>query len=389
VPHTGGLYVEASELRRLLALVGAVVFVDTIFFAALTPLLPHYAHELGLSKAGAGVLQAAYPAGSLIGALPAGFVAARLGVKPTVLVGLCSIAVTSVLFGFADSVWQLDGARLLQGLSSGFTWTGSLAWLVAAAPARRRGELIGTVFGLAIAGALFGPVLGGVASKVGTGPAFSAVAAAAVAQAVWALRTPSAAPDEPQPVSYVVAAFRDRRILAGSWFTMLPAILFSTLGVLGPLRLSDLGFGSLAIGATWLVSAGLEAILSPMIGRVSDRRGRLLPIAVGLGCSALVLLVLPWPRQDWLLAVLVVCAGLSFGSFWTPAMSLLADSAESRGLSHGWGFAILNLSWAPGQTLGASAGGAVAKATSDKVVYLGLAAICATSLIGLLRKRRL
>src|SRR5947209_18607905 len=87
------------ELRRLLALVGAVVFVDTIFFAALTPLLPHYAHELGLSKAGAGVLQAAYPGGSLIGALPAGFVASRLGVKPTVLVGLCSIAVTSVMFG--------------------------------------------------------------------------------------------------------------------------------------------------------------------------------------------------------------------------------------------------------------------------------------------------
>src|SRR5205814_2208425 len=144
-----------------------------------------------------GVVPARYSAGSRMAALPAGFVSSRLGVTPTVLVGLCSIAVTSVLFGFADSAWQLDGARLLQGLSSGFTWTGSLAWLVAAAPAGRRGELIGTVFGLAIAGALFGPVLGGVASKVGTGPAFSAVAAAAVVQAVWALRTPSAAPDEP------------------------------------------------------------------------------------------------------------------------------------------------------------------------------------------------
>jgi len=380
---------EASELRRLLALVGAVVFVDTIFFAALTPLLPHYAHELGLSKAGAGVLQAAYPAGSLLGALPAGFVAARMGVKRTVLVGLCSIAVTSVLFGFAESAWQLDAARLLQGLSSGFTWTGSLAWLVAAAPAQRRGEVIGTVFGIAIGGALFGPVLGGIASKVGTGPAFTAVAVAALAQAIWALRTPAAARDEPQPVSRLFAAFRDRRILAGSWFTMLPAILFSTLGVLGPLRLSALGFGSLAIGATWLVSAGLEAMLSPTLGRISDRRGRVLPIAVGLGCSAVVLLVLPWPRADWLLAVLVVCAGLAFGSFWTPAMSLLADAAEARGLSHGWGFAILNLAWAPGQTFGASAGGAIAKATSDKAVYLGLSAICAASLIGLLRRRRL
>ena len=45
-------------MRRLLILVGAIVFVDTLFFAALTPLLPHYVDELGLSKAHAGLLAA-------------------------------------------------------------------------------------------------------------------------------------------------------------------------------------------------------------------------------------------------------------------------------------------------------------------------------------------
>ncbi len=45
-------------MRRLLLLVGAIVLVDTMFFAALTPLLPHYVHALHLSKAGAGVLSA-------------------------------------------------------------------------------------------------------------------------------------------------------------------------------------------------------------------------------------------------------------------------------------------------------------------------------------------
>ena len=41
-------------MRRLLLLTSAVVFVDTLFFAALTPLLPHYADTLGLGKNGAG-----------------------------------------------------------------------------------------------------------------------------------------------------------------------------------------------------------------------------------------------------------------------------------------------------------------------------------------------
>jgi len=57
-------------MRRVVFLTGTVVLVDTLFFAALTPLLPHYADALGLGKAGAGVLAAAYPAGTLVGSIP-------------------------------------------------------------------------------------------------------------------------------------------------------------------------------------------------------------------------------------------------------------------------------------------------------------------------------
>src|SRR5436189_3324737 len=106
-----------------------------MFFSALTPLLPHYVDDLHLGKAGAGVLQAMYPAGALVAGIPSGMAAARLGVKPTVLIGLLLLAATTVAFGLADSVWALDTARFVQGASSAFSWTGSLAWLVAAAPA--------------------------------------------------------------------------------------------------------------------------------------------------------------------------------------------------------------------------------------------------------------
>jgi len=56
----------------VLLLVSATVLVDTMFFAAITPLLPAYRDELGLSKTAAGLLSAAYPAGTLIASLPAG-----------------------------------------------------------------------------------------------------------------------------------------------------------------------------------------------------------------------------------------------------------------------------------------------------------------------------
>src|SRR5215218_6334787 len=98
-------------MRRLFPLVAAVVLVDTMFFAAVAPLLPHYSDELGLSKSAAGVLAAAYPAGTLVGALPSGWLAARAGVKPTVLLGLTLLASTSLVFGFANNVVVLDAAR--------------------------------------------------------------------------------------------------------------------------------------------------------------------------------------------------------------------------------------------------------------------------------------
>jgi MFS family permease len=372
-------------MRRLRILVGAVVLVDTMFFAALTPLLPHYVDRFELGKAGAGVLQSMYPAGALLAAIPSGIVAARLGVKRTVLIGLSILSLTTVAFGLAGSVWTLDLARFLQGVSSAFSWTGALAWLVAASPRERRGRLIGAAFGAAIAGALFGPVLGAVASFTGTAPAFGTVAALAIVLAVAAAATPAATPERPQPISKRFGSLRERPIRTGVWLTLLPALLFGTQSVLVPLRLSDLGWGAAGVGAVYLLSAGLEAAWAPALGRLTDRHGRLTPLRWALVGSAVVTLLLPWPANAWLLAAVVVCAAFAFGSFWTPALSLVTDAAEEQGLDYGYAFALVNVAWAPGQAGGAAIGGVLASATSDAVPYIGLSLVCVATLFALSR----
>ena len=98
-------------MRRLLLLVCALVGVDTILYTALTPLLPHFAHDLHLSKAGAGVLVAAYAAGALVGGLPGGAAAAKLGARRAVLVGLTLMGLASLGFAFAHGFWPLAAAR--------------------------------------------------------------------------------------------------------------------------------------------------------------------------------------------------------------------------------------------------------------------------------------
>ena len=366
-------------VQRILLLAGAVVFVDMLFFSALTPLLPHYAHTLGLGKTGAGALTAAYPLGVLVGAIPSGAVAARLGVKPTVVVGLSAVAVCVVIFGLADHPWQLFVARLVQGIASAFSWTGALAWLIAAAPEGRRGTLIGSAFAAAVGGTLFGPVLGGVASLAGTGWTFGVVGVASLGLVAFAATTSAAPPGEPQPLSALFGAFRDRQLLMCFWLVLLPGLLFGNLSVLVPLRLSHLGYSGAAIGAVFLCTAALEAGNNLLVGRVSDRRGTTMPILAGLAGSAVFAAVLPWPGKAILLAVAVVLASLAFGAFFTPALTLLTNVSEARGLDYGYAFALVNLAWAPGETLGAAGGGGIAHATADAVPYLALSVICIVS----------
>jgi MFS family permease len=374
-------------VRRLLLLTSAIVFFDTLFFTALTPLLPHYVDTLGLGKAGAGLLAASYPAGALLGAVPSGMVAARLGVKATVLVGLVCVALCTVLFGIASTPWELDLARFAQGLASAFSWTGSLAWLVARTPVERRGRMIGGAFASATGGALFGPVLGATASLAGIGLTFGVVGAASLGLALWAGTMPSTRPERTQPLSRLVRAFGDGRVQLGFWFVVLPALLFGTLGVLAPLRLSTLGFGSVAIGAAFLCAAAAETVNNLFVGRISDRHGPLIPLRYGLVGSIAVAALLPWPDNRFELFVLVVLGGLAFGTFFTPGMTLLSHAGEAHGLDYGYTFALVNLAWAPGQTMGAAGGGALAHATADAVPYLVLSTVCALTFAGLLRSR--
>jgi len=374
-------------MRRLLLLVAALVWVDTMLFAALTPLLPHFAHSLHLSKTGAGVLVGGYAAGALVGGLPGGIAAARLGARRAVLVGLTLMGLSSLGFAYAHSFETLLGARFLQGGGSGFTWAGAFAWLLAAAPRERRGELIGSAMGAAVFGALFGPAVGAAAALVGRAPVFTALAGLAVVLIVWTLRLESIPAEHPSAAA-VGRALRNSRFAGGLALMALPALLFGVLSTLAPLRLSQDGWGAAAIGAVWLVGAAFESALSPLVGRLLDRRGIGLPVQVSLVAGAAVSVALALGPRPLGYVPLIVAAAASYGVLFTPAFALIADGAELSGLPQGMAFGLMNAAWALGALLGPAAGGAVAAATGDTVPFLVAAALCAGALTALRRSRR-
>jgi MFS family permease len=375
-------------MRKLLLLVSAVVLVDTSFYAAITPLLPDLTEEFGLTKTGAGILAAAYPIGTFVGGLPGGMLAARVGVRPTVLLGLGLMVLSSIAVAFAGSILVLDIARFVQGVGGAASWAGAMAWLAGAAPREKRGQLIGSAMGAAIAGALLGPVIGVAADLAGFEVVFCFIAMIGVGLMVWTLRTPAAAPLGDGTLRGLVGAMRNGQVRTGLLLITVPGLLFGTLSVLGPLRLDELGATTAAIGAIWLMSAAFEAIVSPLAGRFSDKRGPLTPLLGGLVGCAITFALLPWPNDAVTLGILIVIGSPVIGLLWAPSMSMLSDGADAVGLEQGIAFGLMNLTWATGQALGDIGGARLGQAAGDEVAYLTLSVICLAAFI-VLRTRSL
>src|SRR4051794_37679250 len=203
-----------EAVRRLLLLTSAIIFLDVAFYAAISPLLPQYADDLDLNKAQAGILAASYAAGTMLASLPAGYVAARVGPRRTVIGGLLLLGASSLAFGFADQYGFLASARFIQGISSALTWSGAFTWLVTSVGPDRRGAVIGTTIGTAVFGALFGPPIGALATAIGTEPVFGSVLAITLAMAWAAARIPGATETGGGPPPTLAAALARAPVMA-------------------------------------------------------------------------------------------------------------------------------------------------------------------------------
>jgi MFS family permease len=373
-------------MRRLLVIASTMILFDVAFYSAIAPLLPDYVDELGLSKAQAGVLSAAYAAGTLVASLPAGLLASRAGPRRTVLSGLALLGFSSLAFGFGDEVALLDLARFSQGVAGALVWSGALTWLITASPPERRGSVIGTALGTAVAGALIGPALGALAVEIGTEAVFGAVLAisAGFAALVWTL--PESPPPERQSLAEVGAAIVTRPVLTATAFVAVPSLMFGVGEVLVPLRIDDLGGGPAVIAGGFVVAAAIEAGLAPVSGRYSDRVGRRAPFVSGLAVAAVGMFGIGVTQGVGLIVAALLVASFGAGLCFAPALTMLTETTESGPLQEGLAAGLSNMAWATGQVLGGLAGGAAAGVAGYAAPCLAVTAILLLTAVYALRR---
>jgi len=380
---------ELAPERRTIVLIRVLLGFESVLYSVVTPVLPHYAHEFAASKTAIGVLAASYPAGMLPGALLGGWIATRGGVRRTTVFGLLLFTVSIVAFGFGSDIAELDVLRFVQGIACGCIWGGGLAWVIAIAPRDRRGEMVGSVLASAVFGTLIGPLLGTVAVAAGTEVVFACVGGVSLALMAWTLEHPEPPRAALGAGTPLRALAKDPKMVFGCWLILLEAAVIGAAGTLLPLRLSRFGVSGVAIGITFVLASLLSLVLNPAVGRVIDRRGVVLPLAVGLTTAAVLLALLPVPESPLALAALTVLTlGGPLTAFAMPAIALMTDAIERLGAALAFGSMLVNLAWATGETIGAPAAASISRATSDAVPLVALAALMVATLAAVLLARR-
>src|ERR1700722_5965080 len=350
------------------------MFLELMFFAVLSPLLPGLQHELRLSTSQAGVLVGMYAVGGVLGAVPATVLTARAGVSATAFWSLVAFAASSIAFGLAHSFTALLAIRFLQGLTGATCWSAAMIWLLEVAPEERRGELLGIAFGVSEAGAIAGPVVGGLAVATGRGPMFVGIAVLCLALAFATSRMPAPPKAGGSRGPALRTALSSGPVRMAMWISVLPSVMLAAISVLDPLEQHRLGAGSGQIAATFGVAAALGILVRPSFGRWSDRRGPRAPIRIALLVSLPLVLAVPWSRDRWTLALLSIAAIVLTGVIWAPLMVMLSEACAATGVGQTIAVAILNLTWAPSNVLGSIGGAAIAQAAGQKLAYavLGL-----------------
>jgi multidrug resistance protein len=344
-------------------LVTALAFhVDMLLYYLLVPLLPRYAEELHLNPMEVSLLFGSYAAALLLATFPVAMLTDRYGRRKPMLWGLVGLGITTLVFAFSRDFKLLVLARFLQGVAGSATWLPGMALLADHFPSESRGKAMGTAFAAANLGVLLGPPLSGFLDQH-VGPSAPFLVGASLV-ALDALGRAFLLP-EVEPLRSPKIPFRQLlsnpviRLFAGAMAlgSALWALLESTL----PLDLhSRLGLSPSGIGFCFAATALAHTITSPLMGRLSDRIGRVRVLRMGLVLVALLLALPALLPKTWLVVGAMMALGSTASFIMSPCSPAVADQVERLGSqSYASAFSILNLSYSFGMMIGPMVGGAL------------------------------
>jgi MFS family permease len=338
VPSGGSGNTESARLRNLAITAYGPTLLVSVGQGAILPLVALSARELGASVGTAALIVALIGVGQLIGDLPAGALAARIGERPA-LIAACALDAVALLGAFlATSVALLAVAITVTGVAGAVFGLARQAYLTEAIPLRMRARALSTLGGTFRVGLFVGPFIAAALVtrwSIGAAYAFAAVtnlAAAALTAFLPDVESRRTAHGENRPHRSVVSVLLEhRRILLtlGLGILIISAARATRQSIV-PLWAQSVGLNAATTSVIFGISAGVDMLLFYPGGAIMDRFGRVYVAVPSMIVIGLGFVLLPLTSGATSVGLVAALMGLGNGISSGVVLTLGADASPAQ-----------------------------------------------------------
>ena len=347
------------------------------------PVLNPFAKSLDTPNDLLGLVAAASTIPGILISLPAASLSDVIGRRKVLLFAAFVFASAPFLYLFVATWWQLALVRFYHGFATAVFVPVTEATVAERYP-QKRGERISILNSATGIGRMAAPTLGGVILALtnnGFHALYLGVGVAGVTSFILAfllLTEKKAVKADPAPAGIREASLKMfqgwREVARCRGLLVVSFIQASQYYVFGAVEFFIVGYmidvaklDAFYSGIFLTVQVATLIIARPALGRLSDRRGRILPIIVGSLISCLLLFAVPFTTQFPLLLLLSIGYGLGFAMVISSTSPLTSELAPSGLMGSSIGFLATTMDI--GQTLGPIVSGII---LATAFGYIGL-----------------
>jgi MFS family permease len=358
------------------------------------PVLNPFAESVGTPAAFMGFVAAASTLPGILISFPAGFLSDLFGRRRVLIASTIIFASAPILYVFVNAWWQLVLVRFYHGFATAIFVPVARATIADHYPSQR-GERISAFTSATIVGRGIAPFLGGFILSVSLWNfqllyvAVGLVGCTTFLITLFFFQTRVDVVSEPsRPVETHSTQDKSHEELAKGWREIMKdpeivvvssteaaaryvygALEFFLVGYLKNVVQLDPSLIGVIMGGQFI----LIPLVSPLMGRMSDRIGRIVPILMGLLLSGLSIVVVPYVTGFLPLLAISLTYGLGFSTVISSTPALIADlvSPEAHGAAMGFLATIMDV----GQMLGPIVTGAILASFGYAGSFLSLGAI--------------
>jgi len=384
--------INISPFVLLCIMGGLAIFSSTM---AKNPVLPLFIRALEVPMATVGFIAAASTVVGIVVSLPAGVLSDIIGRRRVILVAAIVFATAPFLYLLVSLPWHLVMVRIYHGLATAILGPVAMA-AVADTFDERRGERMGWYSSATMVGRFLAPFVGGalifgddfrwvylVIGIIGTLSLVAALrlplSAATSASAVEAMKR-----ERREIWSDIIAILTNRGILSTSVIEAVQYFAFGCLEVFLPIYLYEqVGFAPLVIGLLFTIQIVVATLTKPLMGRLSDRYGRVLMISAGLVLGGITMGFMTYSDNYLMLAVLIGLFGLGLATVTASSSALVADLSQAS--SYGGALGVLSSVMDIGHSTGPMVGGLLISAYNYKTAFgiVGAGLIVTSGIFGI------